>query len=379
MAIFRVVAPAKWLVLALACLLVSCGNFRAPPAGIGKEISWSKVPNWYDDRQSESWPALLHNCQASIANNPPWQTICHAATAVDNPTDQRVRAFYETWFTPHIVHGNKRRKKGLITGYYEPLLRGSMSPSDQYPYPLYASPDDLLTIDLSSLYPKLKGMRLRGRLEGNRVVPFFSRGQIEANRDLLAGNELLWVDNRDDVFFLHIQGSGRVQLDDGQILAVGYANQNGHPYVSIGKILLETGELEREEISLFSIRKWLQDHPERAEQLLNENPSYIFFTLREGGLAGPIGSMNVPLTGGRSLAIDPKVVSLGTPVWLMTNEPGRPSSPYHRLLIAQDTGGAIKGALRADVFFGYGPQAEQAAGIMKEPGRLIVLIPRQSP
>ena len=200
--------------------------------------------------------------------------------------------------------------------------------------------------------------------------------QIEENRNLLSGNEIIWIDDRDDVFFLHIQGSGRVRLSDGSMMGVGYSNQNGHPYVAIGRRLLEWEELDRDEISLFTIRQWLADHPERAEELLNENPSYVFFELRADTVAGPTGSLNVPLTPQRSIAIDPKVVELGTPVWLTTNLPGEPDQIYQRLVIAQDTGGAIRGPLRADLFWGHGAYAEQSAGIMKERGTMLVLLPK---
>ena len=219
-------------------------------------------------------------------------------------------------------------------------------------------------------------MRLRGRLVGNKIVPFYSREEIEANRNLLSGQELLWLDDRDAAFFLHIQGSGRVQLPDGKIIGVGYSNQNGHPYVAIGRTLLRQGELKREEISLFSIRQWLRDNPEKAVNLLNENPSYIFFVLRDTPELGPVGSLNTPLTAQRSIAIDPKFVTLGTPIWLSTNYPGEPDREYQRLVIAQDTGGAIKGTLRADLFWGHGELAEQSAGVMKEKGSMIVLLPK---
>ena len=157
---------------------------------------------------------------------------------------------------------------------------------------------------------------------------------------------------------------------------MGYADQNGHPYVAIGRLLLEQGELAREEISLFTIREWLVNNPDRAEELLNQNPSYVFFVLREQVGKGPVGSLNVPLTAERSIAIDPKLVDLGTPIWLSTNLPGQPEAPYRRLVIAQDTGGAIKGPLRADLFWGHGEQAERSAGIMKESGSMAVLLPK---
>lgn len=335
------------------------------------------MDGWQDDRHAEIWPALENNCIA-MASKPVWQEICAAMNQLqpDEIDDDSVRAFFEAWFIPHRLYGEKGKPEGLITGYYEPLLFGSKTPDQRFRYPLYREPDSLLTMDLGSLYPSLKNKRVRGLKVGNKVVPFYSRAQIESNRHLLAGNELLWLDDRDDVFFLHIQGSGRVELEDGTQIGVGYSNQNGHPYIPIGRVLLERGELNRDEISLFTIRQWLADNPDQAEDLLNQNPSYVFFVLRFDTESGPVGSLNVPLTPERSIAIDPEVVDLGTPVWLTTRYPGKPDRLFQRLLIAQDTGGAIRGPLRADVFWGHGETAERAAGIMKERGSMIVLLPK---
>jgi len=356
-------------------LLASCALFKPREPGIGKAIAWESIHGWKQDNHAEIWPALKNNC-AVLSNKPAWKEICTRVDALDNPDSDQARKFIETWFVPHQLYAQGGKRDGLITGYYEPLLFGSMIPDDQYRYPVYQRPDSLLIIELGSLYPDLKNMRLRGRQVGNRIIPFYSREEIEANRDLLSGHELLWLDDRDAVFFLHIQGSGRVRLPDGKTIGVGYSNQNGHPYVAIGRVLLKRGELKRDEISLFSIRQWLRDNPEKSVSLLNENPSYIFFVVREAPEMGPIGSLNTPLTAQRSIAIDPKLVRLGTPIWLSTNYPGEPERKYQRLVIAQDTGGAIKGTLRADLFWGHGEIAEQSAGVMQEKGSMIVLLPR---
>ncbi|MET0088197.1 MAG: MltA domain-containing protein, partial [Sedimenticola sp.] len=197
----------------------------------------------------------------------------------------------------------------------------SLQPDGRYAYPIYARPDSLLIVDLDEQFPELKGKRVRGRLVGNRVVPYFDRTAIDGSGAPLKGNELLWVDDPHGSFFLQIQGSGRVQLPDGSSVNVGYADQNGHQYVSIGKKLIERGELTREEVSLFTIRQWLKDNPGQAEGLLNENPSYVFFVLNDNNEAGPRGSLNVPLTAGRSAAVDRSRIPLGTPVWLTTTLP----------------------------------------------------------
>ena len=266
-----------------------------------------------------------------------------------------------------------------ITGYYEPLLNGSREQSGQYRYPLYGVPEDLLVVDLGAVYPQLKGMRLRGKLVGNRIVPYHDRAQLDDDQQLLEGAELLWVDSPVDVFFLHVQGSGLVQLADGSVVAVGYAEQNGHPYQSIGRALIEMGELQPEEVTLFSIREWLHSNPERMYEVLAQNPSYVFFNLKDTPEDGPVGSLNVVLTPRRSIAVDRNVIPLGAPVWLQTTLPNEDRSPLNQLMLAQDTGGAIKGHVRADVFWGRGGEAEEMAGLMKQPGELFVLLPRGYP
>ena len=362
------------LVLGFLLQVSSCDFYKPPEPGIGKMVKWQSVSGWYEDTLADSWPALQQNCTV-FADHPDWKDACAAMKLIPNPSHDQARQFYETWFAPYEVNGRDGKTEGLLTGYYEPLLFGSMVRDEEYKYPIYRVPAELLIVELGELYPELNGKRVRGRVNGNKVIPYYSREEIESDQELLAGNELVWLNDRDDVFFLHIQGSGRVQLRDGRIIGAGYANQNGHPYRAIGRVLLDSGELEKDEISLFTIRQWLREHPNQAEDLLNRNPSYVFFELRNDASKGPIGSLNVPLTPERSIAIDPKVIPLGTPVWVQTNIPGRPEIPLQRLVIAQDTGGAIKGPLRADFFWGHGPEAEQKAGIMKEKGKLLALLP----
>jgi membrane-bound lytic murein transglycosylase A len=374
--------------VALATLLVAgCVTAPLPPAGIGARVAWSALPGWETERHAAAWPALMANCQKMPARDARWRSICDDAALFGEPSDDVARAFFETRFAPYALHNDQGGVDGLITGYYEPLLNGSRVRSARYRYPIYRRPDDLLVVDLGELYPELAGRPVRGRLQGKRVVPYFSRAEITAGQgganaasaDRLRGNELLWVDDPVALFFLQVQGSGRVQLPDGSVVRVGYADQNGHPYQSIGARLVAMGALKRDEVSLDSIRAWLAAHPDEAEGLLNSNPSFVFFALREApadaSLDGPLGSLGVPLTAERSAAVDPSFIALGSPLWLDTSLPGEAARPYRRLLIAQDTGGAIKGAVRADVFFGHGAQAEYLAGHMKQPGRLFVLLP----
>jgi membrane-bound lytic murein transglycosylase A len=360
----------------LTVLLSSCGLFSKKEPGIGKPVEWSRLAEWRSADLTPSWQALLTQCPR-LDSRTPWDTICADAMALRTPSSAQIRSFLETRFRPHRVYGKGGQTDGLITGYYEPLLRGSLQSTERYRYPLYRPPPEMLIIELDSVYPSLEGMRLRGRLEGNRVIPFYAREDIDSDNSPLSGNEILWIDDPYGSFFLQIQGSGRVALEDGTIIGVNYANQNGHPYFAIGKTLVERGELALEDVSLFTIKSWLRTHPDRAQEVLNQNPSYVFFTVREDADENARGSLNVPLTAGHSLAVDRNVVPLGTPVWLQTTLPD--GSPLHRLMVAQDTGGAIRGPVRADVFFGTGDTAEQLAGNMKQRGEMFVLLPRDTP
>ncbi|MCK7583644.1 MAG: murein transglycosylase A [Chromatiales bacterium] len=360
----------------LGSLLSGCAGWFAPPPGIGREIGFSRLPGWAGDRHSEAWPALLRSCDKLPGRDPAWEHVCLAARARAMPDDGEARAFFEQYFTARVVDGEGGRD-GLITGYYEPLLNGSRSRTERFRVPLYAPPDDLLTIDLGSLFPELKGRPVRGRLVGKRVVPYHSRAEITNGGNPLAGNELVWVDDPVEAFLLQVQGSGRVRLPDGSEIAVGYADQNGHPYRSLGNYLIALGVLTREEVTLPRVLEWIAANPAETGRLLNSNPSFIFFAVRDAALDGPIGSLGVPLIARRSVAVDPAFIALGLPVWLDTGLPD--GTPFRQLAFAQDTGGAIKGAVRADLFTGRGPEAGRLAGTMKQRGRLYVLMPRPPP
>jgi len=347
------------------------------PEGTGRPVSWEQLDGWTQDHHAEAWPALLQSCVKIAGRSELWGRICEAAKKISKPTDAQARKFFETWFVPHQVINQRGGTEGLITGYFEPLLNGSLTHTGKYQYPLYKRPKELLVIDLAGLYPQLKGMRLRGRLQGNKVIPFYSRKEIESRRELLHGNELFWVDDPVALFFLQIQGSGKIRLPDGKIVSVGYHDQNGHPYVPIGKTLIELGALARDKVSLQTIRQWLSENKQRRDEILNSNPSYVFFKISD---KGTVGSLNVPLTPERSIAVHRKFIRLGLPVWLDTTLPAKddktPPARYRRLVFAQDTGGAIRGAVRADVFWGAGPRARFMAGHMKQAGRLFVLLPK---
>ena len=353
----------------------------ALPAPPSFSISnWQMLPDWQTQDISPSWPALLQSCRALKAK-PYWKEICASANQLKTDDNVALHTFYQTWFTPFQVHNPDGSEQGMITGYYEPKLYGSRTPTERFKYPLYAVPDDMLTIDLSEVYPQLKGLRLRGRLQGKRVVPYYSRTDIDNKVDSatgsnsLAAQALFWVDDEIDLFFLQIEGSGRIELPDGSVVKVGYADQNGHPYVSIGKKLVDSGELKLSEASMQGIKKWAAMHPDKLTTLLNKNPSYVFFRELPDSLSAPLGALGVPLTEAYSLAVDPHAIPLGLPVFLATTYPNTPTA-LNRLMFAQDTGGAIRGAVRADFFWGYGETAANQAGKMKQQGRMWVLFPK---
>lgn len=341
-----------------------------------RPATFAAVPGWGQDDLREAWPAFRSSCEA-LARKPEWKDPCAAARAINAADDQSIRLFFESHFAPWQVFNADGTDNGLVTGYYEPLLRGTRQRGGNFQTPLYRAPDDLLTVDLSSIYPELKGMRLRGRLNGKKVVPYAARADI-TETGMLKGSELVWVDNPVDAFFLQVQGSGRVQLtDSGETVRLAYADQNGYPYKSIGRYLVDRGELTLDQASAQGIKAWVAAHPGRLPELLNANPSYVFF--REEKLVdpskGPKGALGVPLTPLRSIAIDPNFVPLGAPVFLSTTPAG--SEPaWRRLMMAQDTGGAISNAVRADFFWGFGADAGEKAGRMKQRGMMWVLLPR---
>lgn len=346
----------------------------APPAPAFAVSKWEMLPDWQALDLAPSWPAFLQSCKVLKAK-PNWQAACTRGEQLGAGDSSVLRAFYEEWFTPYQVFNPDGSEQGMITGYYEPLLKGSRTMTARFRYPLYAAPDDLLQIDLGEAYPQLKDLRLRGRLQGKRVVPYYSRAEIDAGANSFKGRELFWVENAVELFFLQIQGSGRIELPDGKLVKVGYADQNGYPYVSIGKKLVEMGELKLEEASMQGIKTWAEQHPDKLGALLAQNPSYVFFRELSNGLSAPLGALGVPLTNEYSLAVDARTIPLGAPVFLATTYPNDNAS-LNRLMLAQDTGGAIRGAVRADFFWGFGEHAAAQAGKMKQPGRMWVLFPK---
>jgi membrane-bound lytic murein transglycosylase A len=382
-------AASRRIVIVVVMLLAACQVAPpAPPTARARFVpaTFDAVPGWTDDRQDAAWPALVVGCRALTATSnasAPWRAPCAAAALVDGTDPRAVRTFLESQFSPYRVVAADGNDSGLVTGYYEPLLTGSRTSTEKFTAPLYAVPDDLLTVDLATLYPELKDKRVRGRIEGKRVVPYWPRADIERGNAPPAGKAIAYVAEPVDAFFLQIQGSGRIRLDDGSVMRVGYADQNGHPFRSIARVLIERGELTPERASKQAIEAWGRANPDKLPALLDENPSYVFFReipapapgSLEAAIDGPIGTLGVPLLAERTIAVDARVIPLGAPVFLATTYPLSPR-PLTRLVLAQDTGGAIRGAVRADFFWGTGDAAGREAGRMRQEGRIWLLWPK---
>jgi membrane-bound lytic murein transglycosylase A len=349
-----------------------------PAASRAYELQdWTALPDWNNDNLAEVLPVFLRSCNA-LKSAPDWISVCLAGFRVPPNDPMAARQFFETSFSAWLIRDPGGAADGLITGYYEPLLQGSRKFGQSYRYPVYGVPPDLVVIDLAESNPDLKGIRMRGRMQNNKVVPYFTRAEIERGMAPLRGREILWVDDPIELFFLQVQGSGRVRLPNGEIVRVGYAEHNGYPYKSIGKILVERGELTADKASMQGIKQWAARNPSRVAPLLQMNPAYVFFRELPSSPLGPIGAQNVALTPGRSIAVDPMTTPLGAPVFLSTTLP-LSAKPLSRLVVAQDTGTAIKGPVRADFFFGFGDDAGQNAGRMRQSGKMWLLYPRGLP
>lgn len=370
----------------LLLLLSACHTVPQRPGAVASAprvaylaARWSDLPGWETDSLVQAWPALLSSCR--VHSRPEWNEVCAAAAQLPAVSDSTIRAYFIANFQPLRVIRTEAGTgatlpTGLLTGYFEPQLRGSRDHATGFDTPLYSVPDDLLTVDLGSLIPELKGKRVRGRLVGKTVVPYFMREQLDAD-PALRGHEIVWLESALDAFLLEVQGSGRVQLEDGTVIRLAYADQNGQPYRSIGRYLVNQGALTVEQASMPGIRAWLATHPERLREVLNANPSVVFFQEQPLGdpALGPRGAEGVPLTAGRSIAVDPTYIPLGTPVYLATAS----AENLRRLVVAQDTGGAISGAPRADFFCGVGDDAASMAGNLRAQVSLWLLWPRAAP
>jgi membrane-bound lytic murein transglycosylase A len=372
-----------------SCLLTSCGtspqspvtpadqaNLRLTPA------SYGDLRGWQTDSQSLAVQAFAKSCKRIAARKAAetfgpiggtygdWQNVCAKITPDLFTNEVTARAFFENNFNVWRASADTGAKEGLFTGYYEASLKGSRTRHGPYQTPLRKRPGDLVMVDLGQFRDTLKGQRIAGRVVDGNLKPFEDHRAIDAgklpNDDSLP---LVYVDDPVAAFFLQIQGSGQVLLDDGTIMRVGYAGQNGHPYYAVGRELVKRNLMSKDDVTMQSIAAWLKAHPDQAKDILYTNPSYVFFTELTGD--GPLGGENVALTTERSIAVDRSRVAYGIPVWLDLQD-----QDYKRLMIAQDTGGAIRGPIRGDIFFGYGERAEQLAGPMKSQGQWWFLLPK---
>lgn len=369
---------------ALAALLLLAGcdggdkskeNYKTQPHAIATYApgTWTDLPAVSDADLLAGFDAWRQGCE-KLTRDPVWAQTCEAAHNVAADATQ-VRSFLEANLEVYGLRSAENKADGLITGYYEPVYPGSLEQTPSTSVPVYGIPEDMIVVDLASIYPELKGKRLRGRLDGRVLKPYDTAEVIGQNG--VKAPVLAWLTDPMDLQFLQIQGSGRVQLADGRQLRLGYADQNGHPYRPIGRWLVEQGQLKKDEVSMGAIHAWAQANPQRVPELLASNPSYVFFSARPDSNEGPRGSLNVPLTAGYSVAIDRKVIPLGSLLWLSTTRPD--GSPVVRPVGAQDTGGAITGEVRADLFWGTGPKAGELAGNMKQNGQIWMLWPKGKP
>jgi membrane-bound lytic murein transglycosylase A len=364
--------------LSIVCLafLSGCHGFlKHEPKLKLIPVSIEDIPDWYEDDHRLAFLAFKKSCLALEKKSPgknlklgtkseDWHKVCYAAARVDPADKKETRIFFEQNFQVFKAT-DKGQSDGLFTGYYESSLKGSKIKTEKYHYPLHKRPKDLVSV------PDIK----YGRKSMFGYKPHYSRSEIHQGKLNNQGLEIVYVDSEADAFFLHVQGSGRVVFEDGSTMRVGYDGANGHPYTSVGKILIDRGEVPKEYMSMQAIRHWLKCNTETARNLMEENQSYVFFKVLEGD--GPLGSQGVAVSTGRSLAIDKRFYEMGMPMYLDAAVEGNQVN-LRRLLIAQDTGGAIKGAVRGDVFWGYGDKAAEIAGTMKSTGQLYIFIPKDS-
>jgi len=366
-------------ILFLLFVLSACAETGVPDRLALSRVSFSDLQGWQQDEPLPALQAFRKSCKdlQSKPQNAPmgiggqaadWQKPCQDAQNIP-PTHAAARAFFENWFCPYATSG-REGDTGLFTGYYMPEVRGSLMREGSSQTPLYKRPKDRIEVNLALFKPDLNG-KIIGKVQGNALVPYDARAEIAQGSLQNRAEPLVWIDDPVSAFFLEIQGSGFVRLKDGSRFAVGYDSANGRDYTAIGRVLADRGDLQRP-VTMPAIREWLAANPSRAQTVMNENASYVFFRPLPNNEA--VGAQGVALTPLRSLAVDPKFLPLGAPVWLDASD-GQ-GAPLQRLMIAQDTGGAIKGPVRGDVFWGEGETAALQAGAMQSKGRAFLLLPK---
>lgn len=323
--------------------------------------SFSDLPKWESENHTEALDAFKANCK-SIKTKEIYNELCRVSLDAKD-----AKNFFVTYFEPYKITLQGSKEMGLLTGYYEPELRGSLVKKEPYIYPVYKTPSDLVTVELGTIYPELKNYRLRGRVDGDKLVPYYARGDMKS----IKSEAICYTDSKIDLFFLEVQGSGRVVLEDKKSIFIGYDNQNGYPYASIGKYLSDIGAIPLEEVSMQSIKAWLDKNPSRVDEVLNHNKSMVFFKQKDRAATGSLGLV---LTPRRSVAVDKNFISLGSMLYLSADAQDR---SFNQIVMAQDTGGAIKGAIRADLFLGHGKDGEEIAGKLKAALEMWILLPKK--
>jgi membrane-bound lytic murein transglycosylase A len=366
-------------------------NLDPPKTGFGLyPVEFKNLPGWKTDIHSDALPAFLKSCAQlkkqkkskrmgvleEMGTVEDWLPLCKSASIIRPGNDNEAQYFFESNFQAYSV-GSPWTASGLFTGYYEADLKGAFRPGARYRYPILSRPKDLISANLGQFDHKWSGERIAGRLKNGKYIPYYTRAEIEAG--VLNGRqlEILWVDSAIDAFLLHIQGSGRVNLPDGTAIRLAYAGRNGHRYTAVGRELVAAGIMRLDDVTMPAIRDWMEANPVGGVALRQKNKSYIFFRVAEN--EGPVGAQGVLLSPGRSMAVDPSYIPYGVPLWLATTDPGtKPKKPLRRLVVAQDTGSAIKGPIRGDLFWGHGRLATTKAGLMKEKGIYYLLLPKSA-
>jgi len=356
------------MIILIVLLMLGCAKepkvlFSELPYTYLKSAAFNELPKINEINFDEVLDDFINTCKSKKAQKLYKQLCVEAPNAVDS------KVFIYDNFRPYLVVNKNGKKDGLLTGYYEPELHASFIKDEVYKYPLYNTPSDLITVNLSSIYPELKAYRLRGKIKGNKLVPYDTREEIK--RSDINASVICYCDSKIDRFFLEVQGSGKVILDNNMTIFVGYNNQNGHKYKSIGKYLVKNKEIPLKEISLQTIRKWLKSHPNRVDEVLNYNKAMVFFSKKNQGATGALG---LQLKAKSSIAVDSQYIPLGSMLYLNSKYKNK---KLDRFVFAQDVGGAIKGPVRADYFLGSGKKALSIAGSLKAPLNLWIILPKE--
>lgn len=355
-----------------------------------KRVSFHELPGWEQAATGKSLQAFQTSCKVLlkerhtrlmrhhewVMSSMDWQPVCQAALEMKHYTQQQAKAFFETWFEP-IALIQPKAAPGLFTGYFVTTMEGRLHRTARFNVPVYGLPDDLVTINLSLFNPKWAPRQLVGRLVDHHIVPYYTRKEIDQGALKQSAPVLVWLESKVDRLFMEIEGSGIVQLNDGSHMYLSYAGQNGAPYTAVGKVLIEQGVVRKKDMSMQRIQSYFTAHPEQVEAVIHQNASFVFFRALPHNVA--YGVKDIPLTPGYSLAVDQSWIPIGAPLWLSTTRPDAVTAHQkvlQRLMIAQDTGGAIRGMVRGDVFWGQGERARAIAGKMKNKGYYWLLLPR---